>query len=103
NDMRSGDELLIVKGETIKLLGEVAEKVISRDLSLELWKDLREDSQTWDLIYFIANLREINLPFSEFCALIGYKPNFQLHGFTKVSRGRTNTFYSRHSDLYSTL
>src|SRR5260370_1074837 len=51
--MTEGDEILIVEGETIKLLGRVAGKVISPTLSAELWKNLRGDTtQGWDLIYF---------------------------------------------------
>src|SRR5439155_24762929 len=70
--MKPGDEILIVEGRTIKLLGRVAEKIVSATLSLELWKNLRgQSTQGWNLIYFIANPREIELPFSEFCRLFG--------------------------------
>src|ERR1700737_37124 len=71
--MAEGDEILIVEGETIKLLGRVAEKLVSPSLSAELWKNLRGDTtQGWDLVYFIANPREIDLPFAQFCRLLGY-------------------------------
>ena len=58
--MNDGDEILIVEGETIKLLGRVAVKLISPSLSAELWKNIRGDtSEGWNLIYFIANPREL--------------------------------------------
>jgi hypothetical protein len=57
----------------------------------------------WNLIYFIANPREINLPFAEFCRLFGFKDNFQLRGFTSISKERLETFYAQYDDLYSIL
>ena len=102
--MNDGDEILIVKGNTIKLLGRVAGKVVSPALSSELWKNLRGDTvEGWDLVYFIANAREINLPFSEFCPLVGWKPDLQLRGFTSVAAQRLEAFYAQYDDLYSIL
>jgi hypothetical protein len=102
--MAEGDEILIVEGETIKLLGRIAGKLISPSLSAELWKNIRGDtSKGWNLIYFIANPREINLPFAEFCGLFGFRENFQLRGFTSISRERLETFYAQYDDLYSIL
>ena len=66
--MAEGDEILIVEGQKIKLLGRVAAKDTNPRLSQELWKNLRGDAtEGWDLIYFIANPREIDLPFPQFC------------------------------------
>ena len=49
--MKPGDEVLIVEGPTIKLLGKVAATTVSADLSNELWRPLRQgDSARWDLI-----------------------------------------------------
>jgi hypothetical protein len=102
--MVEGDEILIVEGETIKLLGRIAGKLISPSLSAELWKNIRGDtSEGWNLIYFIANPREINLPFAELCGLFGFKENFQLRGLTSISKDRLQTFYAQYDDLYSIL
>jgi hypothetical protein len=102
--MIEGDEILIVEGETIKLLGRIAGKLISPSLSAELWKNIRgETEEGWNLIYFIANPREIDLPFAEFCGLFGFKENFQLRGFTSISKERLETFYAQYDDLYSIL
>src|SRR5207253_2500192 len=87
--MSQGDDLLIVEGDSIKLIGKVAAKVESEALSRELWRPLSGSGATsWDLIYFIANPRELNVPFAEFCSLFGYAYNFQLRGFTPVSPAR---------------
>jgi hypothetical protein len=102
--MAPGDEILIVEGDNIKLLGKIALTTVNPDLSRELWKNLRGDtSEGWDLIYFIANPVEINLPFVEFCQLFGYSGNYQLRGFTIVGPEKLEEFYSRYDDLYSIL
>ena len=102
--MSDGDEILIVEGHRIKLLGRVAGKLVSPQLSAELWKNLRGDStEGWDLVYFIANPREIDLPFAEFCRLFGYEEHLQLRGLTRVADDRLEMFYRQFDDLYSIL
>jgi hypothetical protein len=102
--MTEGDEILIVEGETIRLLGRVAGKLVSPSLSAELWKNIRGDStKGWDLVYFIANPKEIDLPFAEFCKLFGYEQHLQLRGLTRVADDRLETFYAQYDDLYSIL
>jgi hypothetical protein len=102
--MKPGDEVLIVEGAIVKLLGRVAEKTVSQSLSRELWKNIRGESvEGWDLIYFIANPREVGVPFSSVCDLLGYQPDFQLRGFTVVASERLESFYSIYDDLYSIL
>jgi hypothetical protein len=102
--MNDGDEVLIVKGDTVVLLGRVAGKTINRQLSEQLWQPLHGGAtEAWELIYFIANPREIGVPFSFVRELLGYLPNFQLRGFTAVGPSALETFYSVYDDLYSIL
>lgn len=102
--MKDGDEVLIVEGATVRLLGRVAGKVVSPSLSQQLWKNLRDESaKGWDLIYFIANPREIGVPFSVVKNLLRFEPNFHLHGFMSVAADRLEAFYSAYDDLYSIL
>jgi hypothetical protein len=102
--MSEGDDILIVEGDSIRLMGKIAAKVESRDLSQELWKPLTTDgSTTWELIYFIANPRELDVPFAEFCDLFGYAKTYRLRGFTTVSADRLESFYAQYDDLYSVL
>ena len=102
--MEIGDEILIVEGPTIRLLGRIAAKTVNPALSRELWKNLHgETTEGWDLIFFIGNPREINLPFADFRRLIGYQDTFNLRGFTAVANDRLKGFYARYDDLYSIL
>jgi hypothetical protein len=102
--METGDDILIVEGDTIKLLGKVAATTINPDLSRELWKGLTGNAAAvWSLIYFIANPLEIELPFKEFNNLFGYQENYLPRGFTSISSNRREEFYSKYDDLYSIL
>jgi len=102
--MAPGDEVLIIEGDSIKLLGKIAATTINPDLSRELWRSLKAGgSDRWDLIYFIANPQEIDLPFREFCKLVGYERSYRLRGLTLVSQERLDEFYSHYEDLYSVL
>jgi hypothetical protein len=104
DQMAPRDDILIVEGGTIKLLGLIAAKTVNADLSRNLWKNLRgNDAVGWNLIYFIANPREIDLDFASFCHLFGYQQNYQLRGFTSVSPDRLEAFYDRYDDLYDVL
>ncbi|HVY04542.1 MAG TPA: hypothetical protein VHB46_01075 [Burkholderiales bacterium] len=102
--MNEGDDLLIVEGQTIKFLGKIATKVVNPALSRELWKNIGGNTdEGWDLIYFIANSLEIDVPFSALCQLLGYGEAYQLRGFTSVSADKLEAFYDRYDDLYSVL
>ena len=102
--MEVGDDVLIVVGQTIKLLGKVAGKLVSPNSRRELWQNLTGDADAgWDLVYFIANPLEIELPWAEFTNLLGYATPFQLHGIAAVAQERLDEFYARHDDLYSAL
>lgn len=102
--MKEGDDILIIEGVIVRLLGRVAGKAVSDALSQELWKSLRGGPRKpWSLVYFIANPREIDLPFAEVCRLLGYQEDYQLHGFTSVSGKRLEAFYRQYDDLYSVL
>lgn len=102
--MQPGDDILIVEGDTIKLLGKIADKTKNSELSRELWKNLKNNGEKgWDLIYFIANPLEIDLSFEAFKELFEYQPNWQLRGFTNISEDRLDSFYKRYDDLYSVL
>lgn len=98
------DDILIVEGDTIKLLGKVADKTINADLSRELWQNLRgNSSDVWSLIYFIANPLEIELPFNDLNKLFNYQENYKPQGFTSISNDRLEEFYAKYDDLYSIL
>jgi hypothetical protein len=102
--MAAGDYVLIVEGNRIRLLGQIAAKTASPGLSRELWRPLQGRGDTaWSLVYFIANARELDVPFAALCRLFGYEESYQLRGLTGISASRLAAFYQRFDDLYSVL
>lgn len=102
--MQIGDDILIVEGGKIRLLGKIAEKTVNPDLSQELWQNIQGGTREgWNLVYFIANPIELDLPFARFRELFDYEPNYTLRGFTSVSEERVERFIENYGDLYSAL
>jgi hypothetical protein len=103
--MNPGDDILIIEGNTIKLLGKIAAKNIDPALSSELWKNIKdtESEVGWDLIYFIANPLEVDLPFSVIRELFDYSTEYTLRGFSNISDAKLKQFYEQYDDLYSIL
>jgi len=85
--MTPGDDVLIIEGDSIRLIGKIAAKVESKELSRELWKPIAGPRDLgWELIYFIANPRELDVPLTEFCRLFDYAPHFRLRGYDRGTR-----------------
>ena len=103
--MAEGDDLLIVEGANIRFIGKIALKVVSTELSRELWDNInpKEPAANWNLIYFIANPLELEVPFTAFCRLLGYSEEYRLQGFSSVSEDKLGEFYEKYDDLYSIL
>lgn len=103
--MEEGDDILIVEGDDIRFMGKAALKTVNPELSRELWHNIHDPGRAtgWDLIYFIANPVEMDVPFREFCWLFDYGENYQLRGFTTVSAEKLKAFHDRYDDLYSIL
>ncbi|HPQ45165.1 MAG TPA: hypothetical protein PKZ42_13165 [Syntrophales bacterium] len=102
--MGIGDNILIVEGDTVKLLGFIAAKTVNQNLSGELWKNISgKSTEGWDLIYFISNPLEIDLPFIEVNELLGYQLLYKPRGFSLVSQDKLKLFYTQFDDLYSIL
>ncbi|MDX2192171.1 MAG: hypothetical protein NW201_02375 [Gemmatimonadales bacterium] len=102
--MSPGDDILIVEGERVRLVGKVAAKVVSAPLAHELWKPVgTAGDTTWELIYFIASPKELDVPFAEVRRLFGYEPNFQLRGFMSISEERLLRFREEYDDLQAIL
>ena len=88
------------EGESIKLIGKVAAKVAEQRLSRELWRPLSDYATSWELIYFIANPRELDVPFSEFCCSSDTR-RFSLRALRRSLPNDSKVL--RSGDLYSIL
>jgi hypothetical protein len=102
--MSEGDDVLIVEGNSVRLIGKIAAKVQSAALSRELWKPVGNQADLpWELVYFIANARQLDLPFEEVRKLFGFETGFRLRGLAGIAPARLEAFYEKYDDLYSVL
>ena len=51
---------------------------------MELWK-VNADAKTWEYVYFLKGIRQVDIPYEQFNAAAGYKPNNVIQGFEVLS------------------
>ena len=86
--MDSGDAVLFAKDGRFFLIGTVAYTWRSETLARRLWGQ-DDNGQTWELMYALDDLRDIEMPYAEFNRAVGYAENNVPQGFTVVSDERS--------------
>lgn len=76
---------------------QVTFKLRSKLLGDALWPVRGERS--WELIYFLRNIRRISIPKAEFVTKLGYKSDFDVAGATRVQDSRIRDFESKHGPV----
>ena len=71
--------------------GTIAHKMHNAALARELWG---EDSRglTWEYMYVLDEIREVDIPYAAFNAAVGYQPNFVIQGFSVLGEERSAQF-----------
>ena len=100
--MDPGDVILIYNNGYIKVAGEVAAKVRSKDLAKHYWRE-DADNATWELMYFIVNDEKVNVPLSKLNPLFGYKENYAPRGFTQIDQEKVKAFANNYGDVLGVL
>jgi hypothetical protein len=96
--MRPGDYILFSVNQQVKLVGQIALKTISPELSQMLWPD---GEWTFSLIYFIDRTVTVNTPLPKVLTAFGYSEAYRLGGLTAVSEERLQGFYTHYPDIFS--
>lgn len=94
--MKPGDTVLMREKGTGKInyMGTVAFKVQSESFPAELW----EDYAGANMIFFLKDVKEINVNFEDFNIKAGYSPNYKLQGPISI---RENSLVGEHSEYAS--
>ncbi len=97
--MHPGDFVLLSESDTgcFTHFAQVTFKVESKSLGDALWPVKGENS--WELIYFLRNIRRIRVPKSEFVTKFGYEPKFQVPGTTRVLDRRVEEFDAQYGSV----
>jgi len=76
-----GDTALFSKDGHIFASGTVTYKIHNENLALDLWgKDANE--QTWEYVFFLDEIKQLNISYLEFNRSIGYSDNFVIQAFS---------------------
>jgi hypothetical protein len=78
--MNPGDVALFSREGRIFSAGTVAKKIHDRKLSRHLWGE-DEAGETWEYMYFLKEMRSMDIPYKKFNAAAGYKENNVIQGF----------------------
>lgn len=83
-----GDVVLFARDGRIISTATLALKHNSAELARRLWSE-DANGQTWEFIYFLDEVKLTNIPYPEFNAVVGYKPNFIIQGFSVLDDGKS--------------
>ena len=87
-----GDVTLFSKSGGIYASGVTTYKIHNRNLALKLWnKNAKGD--TWEYIYFIDEVKKLNISYSSFNKVIGYKENFIIQGFNVLDEIKSKLLF----------
>ena len=86
-DMEPGDIVLFYQSGKFTYAGKVYHKLDNERLSKKLWPDDKGDKR-WNLIYFLQDIKGVDIPLSLIRNYSGYKPGFIAQRFQSMnSRG----------------
>jgi hypothetical protein len=90
NRMNPGDVALFSRTGRIFSAGVVAKKIHNPQLARELWRE-NEDGNTWEFMYFLRDMREVDIPYAKFNKAAGYAPNNVIQGFNVLPAEKSET------------
>ena len=83
-----GDIGLFSRSGFIFSSGVVTYKIHNKELSLDLWGSDNE-GETWEYIYFLDEIRKLEISYLEFNRAIGYADNFVIQGFNVLNHDKS--------------
>jgi hypothetical protein len=83
-----GDVAVFLKESRAYAMGAVALKTHSSKLALDLW-GTTDTGQTWEYVYFLRDVRPVNVSYAELNTILGYEPANQFQGFNVIAPERS--------------
>ena len=97
--IQRGDVTLFSSDGRIYASAVTTYKIHNKKLAAELW-NFDKSGETWEYIYFIEEIRSLNIPYINFNKSVGYADNYVIQGFNVLSEAKSNSVFS-HFDLHS--
>lgn len=89
-----GDVAVFLQDKRATTYGLVAVKARSASLGGDLWgRD--EDGETWEYVYFLKDVKQIDIPYSELNAMLGYEPGNNFMAFNVLPPDQSHEAISR--------
>lgn len=88
--MQLGDIAMLYRNKRFFFKGEVAYKIHSPDLARNLWQE-RPDGVTWEYVFFLTDLEQIDIDVTRFNVSAKYKPNNIIQGFNVLPSDLSET------------
>lgn len=82
--LKPNDIAILYQNKRLFSQGRISLCLHSSPLAQELWKT-NADGETWEYIYFLTDLQEIDVPVENFNKVMQYKPNAIVQGFNVYS------------------
>ena len=101
--IKTGDITLFSSSGKIYSSAITTYKLHSKDLAVELW-DYNNKGDTWEYVYFIDEVRGLDIPYIEFNRVVGYADNFVIQGFNILDDEKSNRVingFDLESDIFS--
>lgn len=73
----------------------------NKELAKELW-GIDSDGNTWENIYFLEEIKKINIPYERFNNIVGYKNNNVIQGFNVLDEDKSEKLFSEFNLLSDT-
>jgi len=89
--LSKGDLVLFAANKRIQSYGLVSQKFISKKFAEKLW-GLNEGNETWEYMYTLTDVKEIDISYEQFNEIVGYKSNNIIQGFTVMDESKSEKF-----------
>lgn len=87
--LEAGDVAAFTGNGRVFAVGTITYKLQSQELARALWGET-EDGKTWEHVYFLDDVREVDVPYSALNNAVGYKENFVPQGFSILGPRRSH-------------
>ena len=87
--IQSGDIFLFYGNKRFTRSASVTMTCHNRNLAADLWCP-DQDGETWEYVFFLNNLRDVEIAVEDFNLLVGYEPNYFYPGFNILDQRRSD-------------
>lgn len=90
--IKRGDVTLFSGGGRIFASSVVTYKTVNKPLAEKLW-GIDQNEETWEYLYFLAELNYHNIPYPNFNEVVGYAENFVIQGFNVLDEKKSEKVF----------